>query len=106
MKQIRIILWVLLAMAFAAFLAMNTKVASVNFWPMGTGYLHFEWPVGFIALVFFLIGFLPTWATGQWRRWRFKRRISSLESSLTSQPNASLSSTQLDAAATATNETP
>jgi hypothetical protein len=52
MKQIRIVLWLALIAAFAAFIAMNAETARVNFWPYGAGYLHFDWPVGFVALVF------------------------------------------------------
>lgn len=85
MKQIRIVLWLALVAAFAAFIAMNAETARVNFWPYGAGYLHFDWPVGFVALVFFLAGFVPPWAAGRLRRWRLKRRIATLESSLVSQ---------------------
>ena len=106
MKQIRIVLWVVFLVAFAAFVAMNWTPARVNFWPLSDGYLHFDWPVGFTALVFFLVGFVPAWATGRWRRWRLKRRINTLETTLTNQPQAALTTTQLEAAAQAMNETP
>ncbi|MDK4805192.1 MAG: lipopolysaccharide assembly protein LapA domain-containing protein [Novosphingobium aromaticivorans] len=88
MKQIRILSWLALVAGFAAFIAMNAETARVNFWPFGAGYLHFDWPVGFTALVFFLAGFLPPWLAGRLRRWRLKRRIANLESSLASQAGA------------------
>lgn len=82
------VLWLLLLAAFAGFIAMNADPARVNFWPLGPGYLHFEWPVGFVALVFFLAGFLPPWLAGRVRRWRLKRRIAALESSIAPTPGA------------------
>lgn len=88
MKQLRMVLWLLLLAAFAGFIAMNADPARVNFWPLGPGYLHFEWPVGFVALVFFLAGFLPPWLAGRVRRWRLKRRIAALESSIAPTPGA------------------
>jgi hypothetical protein len=56
-----------------------------EFLALWAGYLHFDWPVGFVALVFFLAGFVPPWAAGRLRRWRLKRRIATLESSLVTQ---------------------
>jgi uncharacterized integral membrane protein len=75
---------------------MNWDKAPVNFWPIDNGYLHFDWPVGFIALVFFALGLLPMWLLHRAQRWRLTRRISTLESSLAqavglpSQPSGTL----------------
>lgn len=103
MKQVRIVLWIVLVAAFGAFIAMNAATARVNVWPYAQGYLHFEWPVGFVALVFFLLGFLPPWLAGRIRRWRLKRRIATLETSLATQagsplpfPDAAMSAAQPD----------
>jgi len=105
-RQIRIILLAAFLLTFTAFIWINPAPMSVNFWPDRAGFLHFDWPVGFLALVFFLLGFLPTWAGAYWRQWRLKRRVAYLESMLSKQASASLSSTQLDAASKRASENP
>lgn len=100
MQVIRTIVWIVVTAMLVAFIAMNWERAPVNFWPLQNEYLHFEWPVGVIALVFFLLGLLPTWALSRLRAWRLHRRISSLENTVraTSAPPLA-TSTQLDAEA-------
>jgi uncharacterized integral membrane protein len=83
MQIIRTILWVLVTAVLVAFIAMNWSKVPVNIWPMDDGnYLHFEWPVGVIALVFFILGALPMWVVHRAGRWRLKRRIHSLENTV------------------------
>lgn len=82
MQVIRTIMWVVVTAALVAFMAMNWNPAAVNFWPLEQGYLHFEWPVGIIALVFFLLGMLPTWLLSKASKWRLTRRIDALENSV------------------------
>lgn len=82
MNILRTLVWVLITAILVAFIAMNWTRAPVNFWPLDTGYLHFEWPVGFIALVFFLLGLTPMWLLHRAARWRLSRRINTLENSL------------------------
>lgn len=82
MNIIRTLVWVLITAILVAFIAMNWTKAPVNFWPLDNGYLHFDWPVGFIALVFFLLGLMPMWLLHRAARWRLARRINTLESSL------------------------
>ncbi len=84
MQVIRTIVWAVITAILVAFIAMNWNDASVNFWPVEgeNKYLHFQWPVGVIALVFFLLGFLPMWLLHRARFWRMARRISSLENSV------------------------
>jgi putative membrane protein len=53
----------------------------VTFWPGENG-IKFRWPVGFITLVFFLLGFAPMWFINRTNLWRLNRRIASLENSL------------------------
>ena len=79
MQIIRTILWVALTAILVAFIAMNWDPAAVNFWPLQDGYLHFIWPIGIVALVFFLLGLLPMYLVHRTTRWRLQRRISSLE---------------------------
>ena len=82
MQVIRTIVWVLLTAVLVAFIAMNWNPAPVNFWPLDKGYLHFEWPVGLIALMFFLLGLVPMWLLAKAGRWRLSRRIAALENSV------------------------
>lgn len=98
MQVVRSFVWVVLAAILIAFIAMNWEAAPINVWPLENGYLHFEWPVGIIALIFFLLGLVPMWLIHKGARWRFKRRISSLENTVratTTTPIAT--STQLEA---------
>jgi uncharacterized integral membrane protein len=85
MQIIRTILWVIVTAMLVAFIAMNWTKVPVNIWPLDDGnYLHFEWPVGIVALLFFLLGALPMWAVHRAGRWRLKRRIHSLENTVQS----------------------
>ncbi len=83
MQFIRTAIWVVLAAVLVAFVAINWEEAPVNFWPLADGtYLHFNWPVGFTALVFFFVGLIPMWLLNKAGRWRFNRRINALENSV------------------------
>ena len=91
MQVIRTIVWIAITAILVAFVAMNWTKVPVNFWPLDNGnYVHFEWPVGVIALLFFLLGVIPTWLYVRAVRWRLNRRIGSLENSLraSSMPSA------------------
>ena len=44
----------------------------------------FDWPVGIIALVFGLLGVIPTWLYHRSIKWSLGRRIRSLENSIKS----------------------
>lgn len=91
MQVIRTIAWVVLTAVLVAFVAMNWTHVPVNFWPLQDGnYFHFEWPVGLVALLFFVLGMLPVWAYLRAVRWRLNRRIASLENSLRATSLASL----------------
>lgn len=83
MQVIRTILWIAITAILVAFIAMNWTTAPVNIWPLADGnYLHFEWPVGVVALLFFLLGAVPVWLVHRAASWRLKRRIAALENSL------------------------
>lgn len=101
MQIIRTIIWIAITAALVAFMAMNWSSAPVNIWPLEDGYLYFEWPVGVIAIVFFLLGLIPMWLLHRAGRWRLNRRISSLENSVkavsTAPPPPLATTTQLDA---------
>ena len=103
MQILRTALWVLIAVIVSSFVWMNWHKSPVNLWPLEAGFLHVEWPVGIIALVFFLLGLLPMWLLSKAARWRLHRRITTLDNTLKAltptPPQAT--STQLDAAAAA-----
>jgi putative membrane protein len=82
MQVVRTIVWIVITAMLVAFVAMNWEHAPVNFWPLQNGYLRFEWPVGFVALFFFLLGLVPTYLLHRASRWRLGRRIASLENNL------------------------
>jgi lipopolysaccharide assembly protein A len=91
MQVIRTVLWIAITAILVAFITMNWTKVPVNFWPLDDGnYAHFEWPVGILALLFFLLGVFPAWLYLRAVRWRLNRRIASLENSLraSSMPSA------------------
>ena len=84
MQIVRTISWVLLAVFIAMFVANNFgEPQRVKIWisddPVG-----FDWPVGIIALVFWLLGVIPTWLYHRGVKWSLNRRIRSLENSIKS----------------------
>ncbi|MXO73887.1 DUF1049 domain-containing protein [Altererythrobacter aerius] len=80
MQALRLIGWVAVTAVFVMFMSINyTRPVPVRFWPMPGDTLLVEWPVAVIALVFFLLGFVPTWLMHRAVGWRLKRRITLLE---------------------------
>lgn len=81
MQFVRTLLWVLILAAALVFVTINWgEEVPVRVWPTSNGNdFLFEWPVGFVALVFFLLGLVPTWLIHRGTRWRLNRRISHLE---------------------------
>ena len=82
MQVIRTIVWVVITAILVAFIAMNWERAPVNFWPLQDDYLKFDWPVGIIALFFYLLGLVPMWLFHRAGRWRLHRKITALENSV------------------------
>lgn len=94
MKAIRTIMWIVLTAILVAFIAMNWTKVPVNFWPLEDGnYIHFEWPIGFVAIFFFLLGTLPVWMYFRAVRWRLHRRIASLENAIRASSMPSINET-------------
>ena len=84
MQVMRTVVWIVITAILVAFVAMNWGIAPVNFWPIEgeSEFLHFEWPVGVIAIIFFALGFFPMWLLNRAHVWRLKRRVGALENSL------------------------
>ena len=84
MQIVRTILWILLAVFVVIFVMLNFgEPQRVKIWPSEDP-VGFDWPVGIIALVFWLLGVVPTWIYHRSIRWSLNRRIRSLESSVKS----------------------
>ena len=104
MQLVRTFVWIVITALLVAFVAMNWVRAPVNIWPVQEGYLHFEWPVGVIAILFFLLGLIPMWLLSKAGKWRLNRRISSLENTMraSAPPPPLATSTQLESGASQT----
>ncbi|MEP0190753.1 MAG: LapA family protein [Erythrobacter sp.] len=74
---------------FTAFIAMFVMVnygekQDVIIWPTSQDAFVVNWPVGVTALVFWLLGVVPTWIYHRSVKWSQERRIRSLEASIKS----------------------
>lgn len=79
MRIIRTLLFAAFGLLALIFIGMNWRErVPVRIWPFDEGLL-FEWPVGFIAPVFFLLGFLPMWFYHRGVKWSLSRKVVSLE---------------------------
>lgn len=98
MHIIRTISWVLFSVFIAVFVVVNYgEPQRVKVW-ISDDPIGFDWPVGIIALVFWLLGVIPAWLYHRGVKWSMSRRIRSLEASIKSnalaqrhQPDASRS---------------
>ncbi|MGB3738608.1 MAG: LapA family protein [Pontixanthobacter sp.] len=81
MQIVRTIFLILLSIAVVGFVFLNWGESHpVRIWPGGPdNTIMFDWPVGFIALVFAILGFIPAWLLYRGTKWRLTRRIRSLE---------------------------
>lgn len=84
MQIVKTLLWVLLAVFVAIFVMLNYgEPQRVKIW-LSDDPVGFDWPVGIIALVFWLLGVIPTWLYHRSIKWSLGRRIRSLENSIKS----------------------
>jgi hypothetical protein len=93
MKVLRSILWLTVVAAMAIFSYANWNPVELQIWQG----LKLDTKLPALVIAAFLLGFVPMWLVHRAVRWRLHRRITALETSLAG--SASLSSTQLDAAA-------
>ena len=77
MQFLKTVFWVLIAVVVALFSFRNWAPVTVNLW--GDIQADIKMPV--LLLVFFLLGFLPTWLLMRTRIWSHRRRIDALERS-------------------------
>jgi len=93
MQVIRTIVWVVLLIALLIFSLNNWTTVTVKIWED----LVWETRLPAVVVLSFLLGLVPMWLLHVTGKWRFKRRISALES-VARQPSAALTTTQFDAA--------
>ena len=93
MQVIRTIVWVVLLIALLIFSLNNWTTVTVKIWED----LVWETRLPAVVVLSLLLGLVQMWLLHVTGKWRFKRRISALES-VARQPSAALTTTQLDAA--------
>lgn len=80
MNVIRTAIWVVITALVVGFVVLNLgEPQAVRIWPGGTDAYVVDWPVGVMALVFFLAGFVPMWLYHRGVKWGLNRRIAALE---------------------------
>lgn len=106
MQIIRTIVWVVLVIALLLFSFNNWETVNVKIWEG----LILETRMPVLVIVSFLAGLLPMWLLHKGSRWRYNRRINSLENTVRATsvitPVAAPASTQHDAAPSADPQTP
>ena len=75
MRFLSTLFWVLLAVVVALFASRNWNDVTLNLW----GDIQADIKIPILLLVFFLIGFVPTWLWMRTKLWTQRRRIDALE---------------------------
>jgi putative membrane protein len=75
MRFLSTLFWVLLAVVVALFASRNWDNVTLNLW----GNIQADVKIPVLLLIFFLLGFLPTWLIMRARIWSHRRRMESLE---------------------------
>jgi lipopolysaccharide assembly protein A len=75
MRFLSTLFWVLVAVIVALFASRNWTDVTLNLW----GDIQADIKLPLLLLVFFLLGFLPTWLIHRARLWSHRRRIEALE---------------------------
>ncbi|HUQ12777.1 MAG TPA: lipopolysaccharide assembly protein LapA domain-containing protein [Novosphingobium sp.] len=78
MTALRTIFWVLLAVVLVLFAINNWQPVEVRVWST----LVLETKLAALAIAAFLLGLVPMWLVHRAAKWRLRRRIAQLESSL------------------------
>jgi len=75
MQFLKTVFWALLAAILALFAWVNWNPVTINLWAS----LQADIKLPILLLVFFLLGWLPTWLIMRARIWSFRRRLEALE---------------------------
>lgn len=77
MQFLKTLFWVLVAVLVALFASRNWTPVTLNLWDD----IQADVKIPVLLLIFFLLGFLPTWLLMRTRVWTHRRRIDVLERS-------------------------
>jgi uncharacterized integral membrane protein len=80
MQFLKTLFWVLVAVIVTFFSYRNWRPVTLNLW----GDIQADVNLPLLLLLFFLIGFLPTWLVMRTRLWSHRRRLDVLERGRTS----------------------
>jgi uncharacterized integral membrane protein len=75
MRFLKTLFWVLVAVVVVLFASRNWTSVTLNLW----GDIQADIKIPLLLLIFFLLGFLPTWLTLRARLWSQRRRLDALE---------------------------
>jgi putative membrane protein len=75
MRFLKTLFWVLVAVQVVLFASRNWTSVTLNLW----GDIQADIKIPLLLLIFFLLGFLPTWLTLRARLWSQRRRLDALE---------------------------
>ena len=75
MRFLKTLFWVLVVVVVVLFATRNWTSVTLNLW----GDIQADIKIPLLLLIFFLLGFLPTWLTLRARLWSQRRRVDALE---------------------------
>lgn len=85
MHFLKTLFWVLVAVIVTFFAYRNWAAVTLNLW----GDIQVDIKIPLLLLLFFLLGFIPTWLIMRTRLWSYRRRLDALERTRTSTVAAS-----------------
>jgi uncharacterized integral membrane protein len=77
MQFLKTLFWVLVAVIVVLFATRNWTDVTLNLW----GDIQADIKIPLLLLIFFLLGFLPTWLILRARIWSLNRRVEALDRS-------------------------
>jgi uncharacterized integral membrane protein len=75
MQFLKTLFWVLVAVIVVLFATRNWTDVTLNLW----GDIQADIKIPLLLLIFFLLGFLPTWLILRARIWSLNRRVEALD---------------------------
>jgi len=77
MHFLKTLFWVLVAVIVTFFAYRNWAPVTLNLW----GDIQVDIKIPLLLLLFFLLGFIPTWLMMRTRLWSYRRRLDAFERS-------------------------
>jgi putative membrane protein len=75
MHFLKMLFWVLVAVVVTFFVYRNWAPVTLNLW----GDIQLDIKIPLLLLLFFLLGFLPTWLLMRTRLWSYRRRLDAVD---------------------------